>query len=187
MLPFLNSVVGLLFNGPGQTGKAANGSAFAVPDLITAFLNDGQLTELVAATGVMSDQSPLSGSRIPHDWKYIASRFVSMRGTVALERLGCQVKSGVWWNPNLKNETYVRILLNDAVYPVPTCKDGPGKSCLLSEYKDITGKKLAAAGSLKSRCNVTAAVQMANGNGTSGKGASFFTDLGGSWLGSVSP
>lgn len=184
MLPFLNSLVGLLSTGPGQIGKAANGSAFALPDLVTAFLNDGQITELVAATGVMSDQSPLSGSSIPRAWKYIASRFVSMRGTVAFERLGCQVQSGRW---NVRNETYVRILLNDAVYPLPSCRDGPGKSCALSEYRSITNKKLEGAGNLRSRCNVTSAVLAANGNGTSGKGASFFTDLGGAWLGSVSP
>jgi acid phosphatase len=187
MLPFLNSLVGLLSDGPGQTGKAANGSGFAVPDLITAFLNDGQITELVAATGVMSDQSPLSGSRIPSAWKYIASRFVSMRGTVAFERLECQVPNEGLRNVDVKNETYIRILLNDAVYPLPSCKDGPGESCALSEYQGITSKKLAAAGNLRTWCNVTSAVLSANGNGTSGKGASFFTDLGGDWLASVSP
>lgn len=175
MLPFLNSLVGLLDQGPGQNGTAANGSSYAVPDIVTAFLNDGQITELVAATGVMSDQSPLSGTRILGAWKYMASRFVSMRGTVAFERLVC------------RGETYLRVLLNDAVYPVPSCQGGPGRSCGMEKYMGIVGKKLEAAGDLRARCNVTAAVDEANGVGMSGKGASFFTDLRGSWLGSVSP
>jgi len=64
-----------------------------VPDILTAFLNDGQIVELVAATGMMSEQVPLSGAGIPIDWKYVASRFVSMRGTVAFERLGCEVRN----------------------------------------------------------------------------------------------
>lgn len=204
MLPFLNSLVGHLETGPGQVGKSKNGSQFAVPDIVAAFLNDGQLTELVAATGVMSDQTPLNGSAIPESWKYVASRFVSMRGTVAFERLSCSpveeeqsacdpprpVNS---WNlttasnttTSQEKETYVRILLNDAVYPVPECQDGPGRSCKLEDYVGITKAKLEAAGDLRSRCNVTAAVKGAAGNGTSGKGASFFTDLGGAWLGSV--
>lgn len=198
MLPFLNSLVGHLEDGPGQVGKSKNGSQFAVPDIMAAFLNDGQLTELVAATGVMSDQTPLNGSSIPDSWKYVASRFVSMRGTVAFERLNCSISeeeqsacdspkppSNSTIGP--ERDTYVRILLNDAVYPVPECQDGPGRSCRLEEYAAITAKKLAAAGDLRTKCNVTAAVQGVAGNGTSGKGASFFTDLGGAWLGSVVP
>lgn len=91
MLPFLNSLMGVIADGPGQNGTAKNGSSFAIPNILTTFVNDGQLTELVAATGVMSDQSPLDGTKIPETWKYIASHFVSMRGTVAFERLSCKV------------------------------------------------------------------------------------------------
>jgi acid phosphatase len=132
----------------------------------------------------MGEQVPLSGEGIPNDWKYVASRFVSMRGTVAFERLGCEVRSG--WQ-GMKNETFVRILLNDAVYPVPSCKDGPGESCVLRMYREFVSGRLEEAGDLRRRCNVSAAVEEANGNGTSGRGASFFMDLGGAWLTSVVP
>ncbi|KAH8682989.1 histidine phosphatase superfamily [Tricladium varicosporioides] len=363
MLPFLNSLMGVIADGPGQNGTAKNGSAFVIPNILTTFVNDGQLTELVAATGVMSDQSPLDGTKIPGTWKYIASHFVSMRGTVAFERMSCKVPvtngtttantrryvTGEKWqgkglnathsgkppgqytngtairtgsrstptskpvsssgsskfsstilssgsgsdtgskfqnrpgsssesgssgsnngdgNSNSKlpefghshsgspisssllspipisfstitvtapvsistvtsiptsvlaqptststssksistssptgqttTKTYIRILLNDAVYPVPTCQDGPGKSCLLSDYVKYVGSKLTAAGDLRTRCNVSAVVLTANGggngttvvNGTvgaSGRGASFYKNLGESWLGSVVP
>lgn len=46
----------------------------------------------------------------------------------------------------------------------------------------IIKAKVAAAGNLVTRCNVTAANAP-----TKIKGASFFTDLSGSWLGSVVP
>ena len=184
MLSFLNSLVERVAKGPNQNGTTANGGSFKVPNILTAFLNDGQITELVAATGVMSDAKVLDGSAIPrHDWKYKASQFVTMRGTVAFERLSCVVPAA----HSTTTKTYLRILLNDAVYPVPSCQDGPGKSCLLSTYASITSQKLAAAGNLRSRCNITATVAAANGNGTSGKGASFFGDLGSAWLGSVVP
>ncbi|CAG8959646.1 hypothetical protein HYFRA_00001549 [Hymenoscyphus fraxineus] len=197
MLPFLNSLLGLLGKGPGQVGQGKNGT-FKVPDIVTAFLNDGQLTELVAATGVMGDQKPLNGSAMPAvgEWKYVASRFVSMRGTVAFERLSCSPVEEVQSaydpprpspsNSTSGKETYIRILLNDAVYPVPTCQDGPGRSCALEEYTEIVARKLGDAGDLRGRCNVSEAVRM-TGNGTSGRGASFFTELGGAWLGSVVP
>jgi hypothetical protein len=80
------------------------------------------------------------------------------------------------------NHTYIRIMLNDAVYPVPSCQSGPGKSCLMSEYVSFMAARLAAAGDLPTRCNVTAA-----GAPTKIKGASFFTDLSDSWLATVAP
>jgi hypothetical protein len=378
MLPFLNSLVGLLAQGPGINGTFANGTSYVLPDIITAFLNDGQITELGAATGVWDDSAVLSGLAIPDDWTYIASHFVSMRGTVAFERLTCEVdapvkvkarnepqglttvskkkavtlticptesgffqsvtstpvvvapewttstilstkvytirsckpeatncpvgkvtstvystttvcpvtatetggasatggsasgsgssvgsgpgsssiqtgsisgsgvkstssgsgsgsvsstgsltapfssstlasSTGVYSNttstssfssyPNatsvysysnttssatssatstptsgLTNQTYIRILLNDAVYPVSSCQDGPGKSCLLSKYVSFIQANLDAVGDLKERCNVTA-----SGSPDTLKGASFFTDLSDSWLASVVP
>lgn len=87
ILPFLNNLVQLLAQGPGVTGTYANGSTYTLPDLIMAFVNDGQLAEFSAAVGVFDYQTPPSGSGMPADWLYIASHFVSMRGTVALERL----------------------------------------------------------------------------------------------------
>ncbi|KAH8594811.1 histidine phosphatase superfamily [Bisporella sp. PMI_857] len=193
MLPFLNSLVALLAKGPGAEGIAKNGSAFDVPSIITAFLNDGQLTELTAATGVFDNEKPLSADKILRSRKYISSHFVSMRGTVAFERLNCIVKKGAavtrpavlpqsTSTTSQGNQTFIRITLNDAVYPVPSCKDGPGKSCLLDSYVKLVGEKLKSAGDLISRCNVTTA-----GSPTTLKGASFFTDLTGDWIDSVKP
>jgi len=76
----------------------------------------------------------------------------------------------------------VRILLNDAVYPAPDCKDGPGERCALSQYREFVGGRLEKAGDWRKTCNVSAAVVQTNGNGMSGKRASFLTGLGGAWF-----
>ncbi len=286
MLPFLNNLVGLLLQGPGITGKTVNGSTYDLPNLIISFANDGQLTELSAATGVFDDQKPLSGSSRPADadWKYIASHFVSMRGTVAFERLRCSgsdapsPSSSVSSSSSISTSTapsstpkpadchhdnclrqflqqsavtpfcatytatphtatnslppyvsqcanspsrissacscvvtatgtppvtttsssaptatptspstnttstYIRILLNDAVYPLPSCQDGPGRTCALSKYADNIAAKYNASGNWHDNCNVTNPVSP-----KVVKGASFFTDLSLSWLGFVTP
>lgn len=186
MLPFLNSLVDLLSQGPGIKGKDAKGAAFTLPNLLTAFANDGQLSSLAALIGVFDDQAPLSGTKRPStkNWKYMTSRFIPMRGTVAFERLNCAVtvKSGVHQATTTKNETFVRIMLNDAVYPVTSCQTGPGKSCPLATYKSKIAAKYAKAGNYHDTCGVTnpAAPKVV-------KGAEFFTNLGLSWVGSVVP
>lgn len=93
MLPYLNSLVGILAHGPGVNGTYANGTSYMLPNIITAFMNDGQITELGAVTGVWDNTVSLgNGTSIPNNYTYIASHFVSMRGTVAFERLNCVVK-----------------------------------------------------------------------------------------------
>ena len=95
MLPYLNSLVGLLAQGPGVNGTYANGTSFTLPKIITAFMNDGQITELGASTGIWDNATVLSGTEIPEGYEYISSHFVSMRGTVAFERLNCAVSPAV--------------------------------------------------------------------------------------------
>lgn len=282
MLPFLNSLVGLLSEGPGVEGTLANGTTFQLPSILTAFLNDGQLTELTAASGVFDEQEPLSGTSMDPNRKYVSSRFVTMRGTIAFERLSCKAPQNPDSPSTLTTSTkptvcasatpttqadchhdnclrqflqstsqvssfcatytafaqptatalppyvsqcansparissacscvvpaatcaptptgsstaaatptpssagrqsYVRILLNDAVYPVPSCRDGPGGSCLMSKYAEMVKAKLEDAGDLKEQCGVTT-----SGGPSPLKGASFFTDLSSPWLATVAP
>lgn len=190
MMPYLNALVGLLQDGPGINGTAADGSTFTLPKLLMTFLNDGQLVELVTASGVFDNETALSGTEITEERLFIASHFVSMRGTIAFERLNCLVGGGSsssnatssTASPQLKsrftnstssaNATYIRIKLNDAVYPLPSCQDGPGRSCLLSDYADYISDKYAAEGNWAENCNVTTP-----GAPTTVQGASFYTDL----------
>ncbi|KAH8881527.1 histidine acid phosphatase [Thozetella sp. PMI_491] len=263
MTPYLNALVGVLQQGPGINGTNADGSSFELPRLVSSFLNDGQITELATAMGIFDEQAPLDPFSRDDNRLFMASRFISMRGTVAFERLNCIVSGSsnsststsasvphgngtstgrpsssassistgrpgnnttlatstrsaslsstatvtdepgspitigttvttticptatpsiVRRDAGSYNATYLRIRLNDAVYPVPSCKNGPGSSCLLSDYADYVAKKYAVQGNWATNCNVTLA-----GAPTTVKGASFYTDLSSPWLQIIPP
>jgi hypothetical protein len=55
-------------------------------------------------------------------------------------------------------DTYMRILLNDVVYPVVDCASGPGSSCSLLEYQSIIRNKFTSAGSFATLCNDTSSL-----------------------------
>ncbi|KAH9910101.1 histidine acid phosphatase [Xylariomycetidae sp. FL2044] len=190
MTPFLNALVGLLQEGPAINGTKADGSTFSLPKLLVSFLNDGQLTELVTASGVFDEQPPLSPTEKDDDRLWIGSRYVSMRGTLAFERLNCKAAregnstiSSPSWDRTTANATYVRLRLNDAVYPLPFCQDGPGLSCLMSKYVDYVAQKYAAEGDWITNCNVT----VVEDTPAPVKGASFYTDLSSPWVSQISP
>ncbi|ORY71158.1 histidine acid phosphatase [Pseudomassariella vexata] len=228
MTPYLNALIDLFEQGPGITGTDADGSTFELPKLLMSFLNDGQLTELVTASGVFDEQALLSPTEKDDDRLWVGSRYVSMRGTIAFERLNCIISGGdetstiqypnatasagpstapttlstsalatastirVFPTPaptsaildrrQSSNATYIRIRLNDAVYPVPSCKNGPGSSCLLSDYVQYVQTKYEAQGDWITNCNVTI-----EGAPTKVKGASFYTDLSSPWLQRIAP
>jgi hypothetical protein len=126
-----------LSKGPGQTGTAADGGSFTVPNLIMAFLNDSQIAEMTAAMGISDHEEALPDTHVVANRLYNVAHFITMRGTVAFEVLNCGVGSA----KRTSDETYTRVLFNDAVCPIATCQNGPGKSCLLSEYILVLKKK----------------------------------------------
>ena len=141
MFPLLRSVVSLLLKGPSSLP----------PPLTVAFLNDGQISQLVSEIGVFDRVQPLDPTSPGVDDKYRASRFVSMRGTVAFERLACS-----------KEGRFVRLLLNDAVYPVDGCDGGPGRSCRVENYADIVDRKYNATGGFIANCGLNNQTQGRN-------------------------
>ncbi|XXH00353.1 Cell wall assembly regulator [Hypoxylon texense] len=202
LTPFLYTLVGLLQSGP-INGTKADGTSFELPKLLVSFLNDGQLTELVTASGVFDEQPPLSAAEKGDSRLWVGSRYVSMRGTIAFERLNCTAAGGsetdeasVYPNSTdptsalpksapptgagraTTNATYVRIRLNDAVYPIPSCRNGPGSSCKLSDYAKYVAEKYTAEGDWITNCNVPVTTDTP----TRVKGASFFTDLSKPWI-----
>lgn len=48
----------------------------------------------------------------------------------------------------------MRIKLNDQVYPVIGCQDGPGKSCALGKYQSLVAKKNGAFGGFVNACGI---------------------------------
>lgn len=117
MMPYLNALVGLLQDGPGINGTAANGSSFTLPDLLVTFLNDGQLVELITASGLFDGEVELSGTEMNEDRLFIASHFVTMRGTIAFERLNCIVDGANGQSPNGSTSTSSPSSSGSAVSP----------------------------------------------------------------------
>jgi hypothetical protein len=177
-LPFLQSLIALLEKGPGQTGVGKDGTTFEVPKLLMAFLNDNQIAEMTATMGIFDSEGLLPDDHIPADHLYNVANFITMRGTVAFEVMDCATKS----RGTSSNETYLRILFNDAVYPIAGCHSGPGKSCSLSAYASIIQKKMNEAGKFQDYCNVTE-----SSHPEDVLGASFFSDLSLDFLTFVAP
>ncbi|KAG6010182.1 hypothetical protein E4U21_007659 [Claviceps maximensis] len=193
MVPFLTAMMGMFQHGPGIRGRNIVGGRtdFRVPDLLTSFLNDGQLNQLVVASGIFDQEPQLPLDHMRNDRLWRSSHISPMRGTIAFERIHCtnQVRApeavdstsvskredqsaGGSAVTRPGNESFVRILLNDAVYPVPGCQDGPGRSCPVEEYIAYLSRKLEKNGHFADICNATdvATPKMI-------LGASFFTNL----------
>jgi acid phosphatase len=176
MTPYLGSLVKLLQDGPGATGIYADGSTYKIPKLLMSFMNDGQLNELAASTGVFDGHELLDPAVRNDDRLFMASRFSTMRGTIAFERLTCSASCST------KSSSYLRVRLNEVVYPIPSCKSGPGFSCPIDEYVAYVEAKQEAEGDWITNCNVTAA-----GAPQKAPGATFFKDLTSPWLQILSP
>ena len=174
-LPFLKSLLSLLEAGPGQVGVGANGTEFNIPNLIMAFTNDNQLAEMTAAMGIFDFEAPLPDDHIPTHHLYNVAHFITMRGTVAFEVMDCNINKAV-------GGPHIRILFNDAVYPIASCQNGPGRSCALSDYISLIDKKISEAGDFSDYCNLTE-----SGRPEAAAGASFFQDLSLDFLTFVNP
>ncbi|OJD35121.1 histidine acid phosphatase [Diplodia corticola] len=144
MVPVVQGIVGRFADGPGTAYVGSDGESWTPPPLMAAFTNDGQVSQVAAAVGVFDGLDDLPSGGVVADRVFRASRFVTMRGTVGLERLNCGGEG-----------VFVRVKLNDAVYPVRGCEDGPGRSCGLERYAEILSEKLEAVGGFREVCNVT--------------------------------
>jgi acid phosphatase len=84
-----------------------------------------------------------------------------MRDTVAFESLSCPVSSPfsssyrTGGNTTSQPDVYMRIRLNEVVYPVLNYISGPDFSCPLSQYQSIVKRKLVEASDFVKVCNVT--------------------------------
>ncbi|KAH8151809.1 uncharacterized protein LAJ45_03800 [Morchella importuna] len=148
MLPLLSSIMDVLQQGPNRTYTTHTGSSFKPPPLVVAFTHDNQINQLASATGVFDSQRNLTTDKIDESRIFISSRINPMRGTVAFERLSCSASS------SSKKNSYVRIRLNDAVYPVSSCQSGPGRSCPLDQYVKLVQAKNAKAGDFVETCGI---------------------------------
>ncbi|KAK1141719.1 hypothetical protein N8T08_008817 [Aspergillus melleus] len=160
MLPVLQGIVDLLQTGPNTTAETENGKK-TLPPLVVAFTHDNEINELASLLGVFDEQKPLSAKKRITNRLYASSRVNPMRGTIAFERLNCG------------DSTNVRILLNDAVYPLPSCNSGPGKSCPVEQYASYVSNQRKKYGSFASICGLEEKEVSAGDDGA----VTFFQDL----------
>ncbi|KAF8991803.1 histidine phosphatase superfamily [Cyathus striatus] len=158
MLPIVHAIVNILYSKEVTTPSP----------LVVAFTHDNQINELASSSGIFDAQVALGTDRVLEGRRYVSSWITPMRGTISWERLSC------------KGREYVRVRLNDAVYPVEKCSDGPGKSCPVEKYSRYIKEKVNLAGSFEERCNSTT-------RGVEGTVRSFFVDLRLDFLSVVQP
>ena len=144
MLPFLSDLVLRFIDGPNATYQTSKNATFKPNRLIAAFTNDGQVNQLVSGSGIFDSEPALPSTFIPANRTYKASNFVTMRSTISFERLNCG-SAGL----------FMRLKLNDQVYPVARCQNGPGRSCALADYQRLVEGKIAAIGSFAELCGVS--------------------------------
>ncbi|KAF4120608.1 multiple inositol-polyphosphate phosphatase / 2,3-bisphosphoglycerate 3-phosphatase [Geosmithia morbida] len=172
MLPVIQGVIDILRSGPETPLVGANNGEEILGELTVAFTHDNQLNQLVSSMGLFDRQQPLPSDSMDPRRIYVSSRNNPMRGTVAFERLRCHGTS------------YLRVLLNDAVYPVTDCSEGPGKSCPLDKYDDkILAEKWKNAGSFEDICGLADGVVTTSKTG----GVTFFTNFTMPAISSVKP
>ncbi|KAH3680304.1 hypothetical protein WICMUC_000371 [Wickerhamomyces mucosus] len=105
-------------------------------NLTFSFSHDGDIEYFLTALGLFDGHYDVTPDYVDlqHPWK--VSELVPMGARLIHERLQCTDYS------TNKTEDYVRILLNDAVIPIPDCQDGPGFSCPLDGYKEVIDSNL---------------------------------------------
>ena len=159
MLPFLAALVQRFVDGPDATYSNANATPFKPTPLIATFTNDGQINQLAAELGVFDGQEPLPADRVLEGRTDVASRYVSMWGTIGFERLSCAVDDAASaGGRNVTEQRFVRIVLNNVVYLVLDCQSGPGRSCPLEQYAALLRRKQAVARGFATVCGIGGAV-----------------------------
>ncbi|CAE6448327.1 unnamed protein product [Rhizoctonia solani] len=168
MLPYLNATATLFLKGPGYTYS----TGFTPPPIIVSYTHDNQLNEIATAIGVFDTTGPLPPNKIQTNRLFISSHINPMAGRIAFERMTCASK---------KPGVYVRIRVNDAVYPMNECQSGPGKTCPLAQFGQVIKTKVDKAGDFMTRCGLSPNQTISEGRTT------IFWDTKLPWITSVQP
>lgn len=108
-------------------------------NLFFSFTHHEEVTAFLTSLGFWNPRYPLTKDQYPESGSpWIAADISPMKQHVTIERLECEENCC-----NDHDEScFVRLLLNDAVLPIPECKDGPGQSCSLSRFSHLLTSRL---------------------------------------------
>lgn len=95
-----------------------------------SFVHDGDIYRYLTAVGLISSKYEMPVDHIPFPIPYQNVHISPQGARVYTEKLQCS------------NESYVRIIVNDAVMPIESCQNGPGFSCKFSDYESYVEKQL---------------------------------------------
>ncbi|GMG48193.1 unnamed protein product [Ambrosiozyma monospora] len=99
--------------------------------LYLSFTHDDDIVRYLTGLGIFDDEPDLDKHEINFKRAFKIGEIVPLGGRLLTERLSCtNATSG-------ETDTFVRLLLNDQVFPVPNCADGPGFSCPLDDYLEL--------------------------------------------------
>lgn len=79
------------------------------------------------------------------------------------ERLSCEAPQNCWNNPFYPNhvycepprdESFVRVNVNDGIVAVPGCDGGPGRSCAMEDFVERVGRRGREAGEFGEVCGL---------------------------------
>ncbi|RAL00140.1 putative histidine acid phosphatase [Aspergillus ibericus CBS 121593] len=83
-------------------------------------------------------------------WK--SSNILPFLGNIGIERMECDGRSGY------TEGVYYRVLVNEAVKPVPGCRDGPGESCSGDQFGQFVQEREQRYGDFGAMCGNSSAV-----------------------------
>lgn len=91
--------------------------------IYVSFTHDTDVELMLSSLNIVDPKEDLDVNKVVFPSPYRIAEIVPMGARVYIERLNCG------------GDNYVRFVINDAVYPIPSCQDGPGFSCHLDDYK----------------------------------------------------
>ncbi|RAH47366.1 histidine phosphatase family protein [Aspergillus brunneoviolaceus CBS 621.78] len=122
---YVNASLTLLNQGPEEAGS-----------LFFNFAHDTNITPILAALGVLIPDADLPLDHIPFGNPYSIGNIIPMGGHLTIERLSCNASAAT------EEDTYVRLVLNEAVLPFNDCQSGPGYTCSLANFTSILSESL---------------------------------------------
>lgn len=97
------------------------------------FMHETNVLGILTALGIADPTKPLSATQPEFNSRWRTSQLVPMGVRFAIEKLSCKNTT----DPEVKEE-FIRMTLNDAVFPHDECTSGPGFSCPIEQFVNIT-------------------------------------------------
>lgn len=99
--------------------------------VLLAFTHDTDIEIFHAALGLVQPAADLPVDHVAFPSPYNHGQVTPQGARLVTEKYSCD------------GETYVRYIVNDAVFPIQTCQSGPGFGCEISEFESYVNDRLA--------------------------------------------